>query len=195
MFILVYVYIYTCLSALASLAGLCSLLSFAAVSAHLLSSLHLPPLLTVPRPSKMPPQLEVQRRVCLNEYAVPQEHDSLPWVNPFALASDEPDFLDVSLVSFKATGNLIWLEKSLELPSRWWLRHHHRVPLIIEILDLIRSQKATTRAAARLPRTRECLLPLQIRGKALWFKNDSRCVIYAIRDGQQALGDFQWFLI
>ena len=197
MFILVciYIYIYTCLSALASLAGLRSLLSFAAVSAHLLSSLHLPPLLTVPRPSKMPPQLEVQRRVCLNEYAVPQEHDSLPWVNPFALASDEPDFLDVSLVSFKASGNLIWLQKSLELPSRWWLRHHHRVPLIIEILDLIRSQKATTGAAARLPRTRACLLPLQIRGKVLWFKNDSRVVIYAIRDAPGALDDFQWFLM
>ena len=136
----------------------------------------------------------VSRRVCFNDMAVPLvEEQSLPFVDPLNLASETEDMLSVSLVNFKATGNLQWLEKGLELKSRWWVFNHHRVPLLVEVLEKIREHKIKSGGQARLPRLRNHLLPLLIRGKLLWFQNDSRNVILAMRE-EQGLEDLGWFL-
>ena len=128
------------------------------------------------------------------------EKSTLPFVDPYNLSTDTKDLLIVSLVSFKAAETMAWLTKALGKPGgRWWRQHVHRVPLLQEIKHLIGDKKVTKGISARLPKNHKSLLPLQVRGKVLWFQNDSRCVIIAIRDGEdddqeQALADFHWFL-
>lgn len=145
-------------------------------------------------PSEAMPVLEVKRRLCFNDCAVPAEEQDLSVLDPYNLSNETDDNLSVSLVNFKASGNMTWLQKGLELSSRWWVLNHHRIPVLQEILNLIRNQKPKKGAAVRMPKNHKNLLPLQVRGKVLWFQNDSRCVILAVKKGQEALDDFQWFL-
>ena len=136
--------------------------------------------------------LHVARRLCVNDCAVPTEDTELSFVDPYGLASEPDEALAVSLVDLKATANITWLQQAFKLPARWWVRNHHRVPLVLEIQKLIRDQKATKGGQARLPRNHKSLLPLQVRGKILWFMNDSRSVVLAVRN--ERLDDFHWFL-
>ena len=97
---------------------------------------------------------EVARRPCLGEYAVPVESASLPFIDPYKLTTMSDEFIVASLVSFKATGTKVWLEQGLRLPSRWWLQNHANLPILQEILELIRSQKPKTGGQSRLSKNR-----------------------------------------
>ena len=137
---------------------------------------------------------EVARRLCLGEYAAPVESASLPFADPYNLVTMSDELIKVSLVSFKATGAKVWLEQGLHLPSKWWLQNHANVPIMQEILELTRSQKPKTGGKSRLPRSQKSLIALKVRGKVLWFQNDSRCVTLGIMDGDEGLASFRWFL-
>ena len=100
----------------------------------------------------------------------------------------------MSLVSFKASGSKGWLEQGLRLPSTWWLSNHASLPILQEILELIRKQKPRTGGQSRLPRNQKSLIAFKVRGKVLWFQNDSRCVILGVLDGDEGLAAFRWFL-
>ena len=138
--------------------------------------------------------LEVARSLCLGEHAVPMERVSLPWVDPYNCATMTEEFVVVSLVKFKASGSKRWLEQGLHLPSKWWLRNHATLPILQEILELIRSQKPKTGGQSRLPRNHQSMIALKVRGRILLFQNDSRCVILGVLDGDEGLADFRWFL-
>lgn len=140
------------------------------------------------------PVLEVKRRLCLNDCAVPAEEQGLSFLDPYNQSNETDENLSVSLVNFKASGDMKWLQKGLKLSSRWWVLNHHRIPVLKEILNLIRTSKPKKGGAGRLPKYHKSLLPLQVRGKVLWFQNDSRCVTLAVKKGQEALDDVQWFL-
>jgi len=136
--------------------------------------------------------IQVKRSLGVNDYVVPVEEVSVPWGDPFNLASHEDENMTVSLVNFKATGKHLWLEAALNVPARWWVRHRHQIPLLLEIQNQIRETRPKAGAAVRLPRNSKYLLPLQVRGKVLWFQNVSSTVILAVRD--EALQDLGWFL-
>ena len=137
---------------------------------------------------------EVALRLCLGEHAVPVERASLPFIDPYKLTTMSDEFIVASLVSFKATGTKVWLEQGLHLPSKWWLQNHANLPILQEILELIRKQKPRTGGQSRLPRNQKSLIALKVRGKVLWFQNDSRCVILGVLDGDEGLAAFRWFL-
>ena len=124
----------------------------------------------------------------------------MPFIDPYNLSIETEDFLTVSLVSFKAGDAMAWLTKALKMPGgRWWRYHQNRFPLLLEITQLIRDKKVTKGCAGRMPRNHKSLLPLQVRGKVLWFQNDSRFVTLAIRDGKgedeaDAFAYVHWFL-
>ena len=134
--------------------------------------------------------LEVAQRLCLGTHAVPVERASLPSIDPYNLATTADEFIVVSLVSFKASGSKGWLEQGLHLPSKWWLRNHASLPILQEILELIRCQKPKTGGQSRLPRNQKSLIALKVRGKVLWFQNDPRCVILAVRDAKPGPDNF-----
>ena len=137
--------------------------------------------------------LEVAQRLCLGEHAVPVERLSLPFVDPYNLSTITAEFIVVSLVSFKASGSKGWLEQGLQVPSRWWPRNHASLPILQEILELIRQQNPKTGQSC-LPRSQKSLIALKVRDRILWFQNDSRCVILGVLDGDKGLADFRWFL-
>ena len=62
-----------------------------------------------------------------------------------------------------------------------------------EILGLIKNKKAKQGNNALMPRNHKNLLPLQVRGKILWFENNSRSVILALQQGRE-VEHLQWFM-
>ena len=141
------------------------------------------------------PVIQASYRLCFQDWAVPLEETQLPWLDPYELADGfvPEGSLHVSLVNFKASGDMCWIEKGLELKARWWKAHHHRIPLLVEILDLIRAKKPHKGAAVLLPKNHKSLVPLKVRGKTLWFENNSRIVVLALQQGQE-IDHFKWFL-
>ena len=77
--------------------------------------------------------LEVARRLCLGEHAVPVERLSLPFVDPYNLSTITDEFIVVPLVSFKASQSKGWLEQGLQVPAKWWLRNHGGLPILQEV--------------------------------------------------------------
>ena len=75
----------------------------------------------------------------------------------------------VSLVRFHGTADMSWLMKSLEKPVKWWVHNCNRIPLILEIRELIKAHKKKG-----APANRKCLVPLQIRGNTLFVLNDTQ---------------------
>ena len=133
--------------------------------------------------------LEVKRCLCVNDHAIPgsgEEH--------LLVCLGDSEVMKVRLVSLKGTGSATWLTQALGLPARWWSQNHHRVPILLKVLELIRDGKPTRGAAVRMPRQHNRLVQLHIRGRDLWFQNRSECVVLAIRDGLEGLEDLFFFL-
>ena len=142
--------------------------------------------------------LVATRDLCVNGHSVPTMQANMSVVDPYELHEGEADNLEVALVEFMASGDNGWLQKSLDLNHKWFKENHWRIPLLQEVLDLIRQQKNkhNSGSAARAPRNRDCLIPVQVRGKTLLFKNDTRFVCFADKlwDPVESLKDFNWFL-
>ena len=108
-------------------------------------------------------------------------------VDPLALGETNslnlPIATEVNLVSFKASGDMNWLCKSLQLPGgdgsnynkgRWWAHNCFRVPLLIEIKEAIKKIKQLKRA--NQPTDHQCLILLEVRGQLLYVRNSSTAV-------------------
>ena len=113
---------------------------------------------------------------------------------------------------------MAWLTKALGLPdSEWWGQNMDRVPLLLEILQLMRETMPAQGSDASMPRNPKYLLPLQVRRRILWLQHDPQepqCVILALLEydnedhehadpdevlaqhlnRQSATEDLQWFL-
>ena len=87
-----------------------------------------------------------------------------------------------------------WLQKAMGLGTRWWITISHRIPLLQQVLNLIRDQRPVSGSQSRMPKNHKSLVPQEIRNKILWLQNDSRCATLALRDGDEGLHDFQWFV-
>ena len=151
--------------------------------------------------------LAATRDLCINGCAVPVEKATMSVVDPYGLYQGDTEDLAVSLVEFMASGNMVWLEKVIKarhhhLRPKWFKENSWRIPLLKEVLALIRAQKDKRGGEARAPRCRDYLIALKVRGKTLLFKNDSRYVCFADHTGgpkdpdraKESLSDFNWFL-
>ena len=114
----------------------------------------------------------------------------------------------VSLLHFKAQDP--WVARILQgCKSQWWVKNCIRVPLLQEVAQLIRAKKGKPGA-----KFADAILPLQVRGKVLWFHNSQKCVTLALREDKvgkstdvdqgevqgegegkdHAIEDLRWFL-
>ena len=137
--------------------------------------------------------VEVKHRLCLNHFAVPLEEQTLGFVDPYNLAAEAEEEFLVSLVTFKASAKMHWLESSLDLPARWWSHKGTTLPLLQEIVNLIKDKRAKKGSDVLMPRNHKSLLPLEVRGKVLWFENNARCVVLALRQGKE-VEQLLWFV-
>ena len=89
--------------------------------------------------------ITVARQLCVNNQVVPVKVESLLFVDPYGNCDEaiqDLTLLNASLVSFASSRTKSWLRKALALPtSRWWMNNHGRIPLLQEILHLIRGKK------------------------------------------------------
>ena len=148
-------------------------------------------------------EFDIQRKLCVNGWVVPGPSKVLATMDPFGLAESDKECMRATLVKFPASGPTslrTWLHKILHLPtSTWWSQNCSRIPLLLEVLDLIDSKKPKGNThALRHP---EAIMPMEVRGKVLWFMKNSRCVTLALLEGHEkepeeepAITDLQWFL-
>ena len=133
------------------------------------------------------PDFQVEYKLCLNGQSVPVETKDMILVDPLDLADTNslilPDTTEANLVSFKASGDMNWLCKSLQLPGgdgskyspgRWWAHNSIRVPLLMEIKEAIKNLKQKKKS--KQPTDHQCLILLEIRGQLLYVKNSSTAV-------------------
>ena len=79
------------------------------------------------------------------------------------------------------------------MPRKRWLQNHFRVPLIQELLGLIKDKTPTQGSQVLMPTNHKNLLPLQVRGKILWRESNSLCVILALKQGRE-VEHLQWLM-
>ena len=84
--------------------------------------------------------LVVQKRVCLNDSAIPLAQQCLDFHDLHNLAEGDLEGQVFILLSLKESGDLRWLEKSFKLPAKWWVRNHMCVPLLTEIRQAIETK-------------------------------------------------------
>ena len=148
--------------------------------------------------------LRTSWRLCVNEQTVPLVKKEMPFLDPYGLAEEmdlDLEDSEVSLVDFKATGDMAWLDKVLEKPARFWLHHHNKVPSLLEIRQLIEAKK-DLKKATRLVGNHKCLIPLKVRGRILYVLNDTRKCVLGLTGHPGALpgtpedeaGALLWFL-
>ena len=165
-------------------------------------------------------QFDVKRALVVNDVVVPATRGVHAIVDPHNMFPElDVDGMVVDLVHLKAAEWTLkvrgdsWvqkvLNKSLQLPCyTWWKTHCARMPLLLEVQQLIRdSQKGRKMGDKKV----DHILPLEVRGKVLWFLNCSRSVSLALRknkpeaqevvqgeaqgeDEDHAITDLQWFL-
>jgi len=151
---------------------------------------------------------DFQLRLCLGSHVVPVVEETHPVLDPHNLGAeleflDVDDSLEVSLVSLKATGNLVWLEKALSLPARWWVKHSSKIPLLKEIREVIKDKKPSPSqgSKSRLPREPSALVILKIRERVLLMQNSSSQMHLALTGTPGAppgsfedkVGTLKWF--
>ena len=62
-------------------------------------------------------ELTVRMGLCLGERVVPVKTQTLPFVGPYNQAEEADEELAVSLVSFKATSHMAWVESACKLKT------------------------------------------------------------------------------
>ena len=113
---------------------------------------------------------------------VPAQTKVCSIVDPYELTEGldlDLEETEVSLVRFHGTADMSWLMKSLEMPVKWWIQNWNRLPLILEIRELIKAKKNK-----KQPANHKCLVALQIRGKTLFVVNDSHTTTLGLLTGQ-----------
>ena len=119
-------------------------------------------------------------KLCLNDQVVPLERKVCGSVDPYELMTNmdlDLEELEVSLVNFKGTADIAWLEKALEKPARWWVHNHNNIALLQEIKDLIKAKKPK---ANQGPKNHKSLVALQVRGRVLYVINNPNAVTLAL---------------
>ena len=120
--------------------------------------------------------------LCLNDHVVPVQTKNCSIVDPYELMEGlDLDLEDtwVSLVQFHATSDMSWLMKSLGMPVKWWIHNSTRIPLFLEIRELIEAKRNK-----KEPANHKCLVALQIRGKTLFVVNDTHTTTLGLLTGQ-----------
>ena len=137
--------------------------------------------------------------LCLNDQVVPSQTKVCSIVDPYELMEGldlDLEETEVSLVRFHGTADMSWLMKSLGMPVKWWIHNWNRIPLILEIRELIKAKKNKKERA-----NHKCLVALQIRGKTLFVVNDTHTTTLGLLTGhgeqpgspENQAGTLLWF--
>ena len=92
--------------------------------------------------------------LCLNDHVVPVQTKNCSIVDLYELTEGldlDLEDTEMSLVRFGGTPDMSWLMKSLGMPVKWWIHNWNRIPLILEIRELIKAKKNPDQVNQRIP--------------------------------------------
>jgi hypothetical protein len=144
----------------------------------------------------LPPQGTVSYRVCVNDVAVPFVVRTSVFRDINDLAGGDTDGEDFILVCLKATADVRWLEKYLNLPRRWWVHNSgaSTVPLMSEIREAINVKQITKGRGCRFERQQNTIVAIRVRGKVILIQNNVMNLNIAFKTGDEIEG-LKWFLL
>ena len=59
----------------------------------------------------------------------------------------------------------------MDLPTKWWVLHNNKIPLLLEIRELIKANKKAS--SSRRPKQSDCLVLLKVRNRLLFIQNST----------------------
>ena len=103
--------------------------------------------------------------------------------------------MEADLVSFKGSAEHVWIHQALGLPTKWWVLHSSKIPLLLEIRELIKAKKASQGSSSRLPQQQGCLVLLKVRNRILFIQNSTTQMSLALAGSlENKTGTLDWFL-
>ena len=86
--------------------------------------------------------------LCLNGHPVPMVKQTLHAIDPYGLAEslehlNLEEEMEADLVSFKGSAEHWWIHQALDLPTKWWVLHNNKISLLLEMRELIKTNKAS----------------------------------------------------
>ena len=126
----------------------------------------------------------VELKWCVCNFAVPL---SEAFQDPYGEFDDKV----FRLLSLKATAKMQRLLKPLRLPSIWRAKNSQSAPLVQEALEPIRASK--TGSTRKLPKQHEKIISVDLRGRSVFVRNDTRFLEFAVAEGEEK--EFQDWLL
>ena len=72
---------------------------------------------------------------------------------------------------FKLCAEQRWIHQALDLPSKWWVLHSSKIPLLLEIRELIKAMNKAS--SSRLPKQTDCLVLFKVRNRLLYIQSST----------------------
>ena len=129
-------------------------------------------------------------RLCLGDVIVPLKTETLDFKDLFELKDGDQDQQEFLTLNLKATSNMEWLTKMLDLKKPWWPQHSQSLPLLHEIETLINSKRPKS---PRMPRNPKAIVAIEVRGRTVLVQNIVSSVILAFKSGDE-IADIHWFI-
>ena len=107
--------------------------------------------------------------LCLHSHIAPMVKQTLIGIGSYGLAEgldhlNLEEETEADLVSFKGSAEHWWTHQALDLPSKSWVLHNNKIPLILRIRE--RANAKQKAAPSRLPKQPDCLVLLKVRKQA-----------------------------
>jgi len=88
-----------------------------------------------------------------------------------------------------------WIHQALDLPTKWWVLRSNKIPLLIEIRELIKAEKASQENSNRLPKQQGFFALLQVRSRIPFIQNFTTKLSLAVTSAwENKTGTLDWFL-
>ena len=138
------------------------------------------------------PQFKLEHRLCLNGLPLPLQTAKMDLEDLHKVAGGDQEDQDFVLLSIKASGEVHWLEKALNVRARFWRTNHAHIPLMQEMSKAIDDGKVRKGARGRLSRMVQAVVGIKVRNKVVLVQNKSGLVL-AFRPGEE-METIRWFL-
>ena len=145
--------------------------------------------------------MALELKWCLGYQAVPLEFKTMLFVNLHQLEDEwvvehhDEDFGWQCLKLHATIKEVLWLQRNLNLPTKWWVLNCHRIPLLLEMAEQIREAKPKgNKVADQYKREPNVVVAIKLRGKVLFVRNLTTSLTLCFHPDQDLKTDLMWFI-
>ena len=144
--------------------------------------------------------MTLELKWCLGYQAVPLEFKTMLFVNlhhlddAWAVENHDSDF-GWQTHLHATIKEVLWLQRNLKLPTKWWVLNCHRIPLLLEMAEQIREAKPKgNKVADQYKREPNVVVAIKLRGKVLFVRNLTTSLTLCFHPDQDLKTHLMWFI-